>query len=480
MQDTLPLRYSATVLQNASPQVLSYARAQSLGRLGAQQLLQLQRELPQTYPVLLQSAAAGANNNHDILLAFPGERLTLRGDNTLQYSGGRRVIESHRFLDELDQWWREERARVGVTDLPFSGGWFVYLSYELAGEIEPSLKLAAASANDIVAQATRMPAAIIRDANTSEAWFVAECDFVDKIELVDSHLQQTATNNASDLSRSLITGLHDDDPQLYLSAVRQAKERIAAGDIYQANLSRGWRAQLNNGCTAVDVYGQLQVANPAPFAALACMALNEAIISSSPERLISIREGCVSTRPIAGTRPRSTDSRRDAQLIEELRSNTKEQAEHVMLLDLERNDLGRICKGGTVRVDEFMTVESYAHVHHIVSNVRGELNDNVTPGGAIAAVFPGGTITGCPKVSCMNIIAELEGVSRGAYTGSMGYINRDGSMDLNILIRTLYLKDNIISFRAGAGIVADSNPERELDEARAKALGLLRALGVPC
>ena len=148
-----------------------------------------------------------------------------------------------------------------------------------------------------------------------------------------------------------------------------------------------------------------------------------------------------------------------------------------MLIDLERNDLGRICRPGTVQVDEFMVLESYAHVHHIVSNICGELRDDVTPGQVIRAVFPGGTITGCPKVRCMEIIAELEREPRGAYTGSMGYINRDGSMDLNILIRTMTVRDNMIRLRAGAGIVADSVPGAELDETRAKARGLLHALG---
>jgi anthranilate synthase component 1 len=147
-----------------------------------------------------------------------------------------------------------------------------------------------------------------------------------------------------------------------------------------------------------------------------------------------------------------------------------------MLLDLERNDLGRICIGGSVEVNEYMSIESYAHVHHIVSNVRGRLRADVTPGEAIAAVFPGGTITGCPKVRCMEIIAELEHTPRGAYTGSMGYLNRDGSMDLNILIRTFELQNDTLTFRAGAGIVADSIPVRELEETRAKALGMLRAL----
>jgi anthranilate synthase component 1 len=183
-----------------------------------------------------------------------------------------------------------------------------------------------------------------------------------------------------------------------------------------------------------------------------------------------------STRPIAGTRPRAENSCEDRQLSEDLIAHPKERAEHVMLIDLERNDLGRICEAGTVEVDEMMVLESYAHVHHIVSNVRGRLRMGVTPGEAIRAVFPGGTITGCPKFRCMQIIAELEDAARGAYTGSFGYLNRDGSMDLNILIRTLVKQGESLRFRAGAGIVADSDPHAELEETRAKARGLLEAL----
>jgi anthranilate synthase component 1 len=150
-----------------------------------------------------------------------------------------------------------------------------------------------------------------------------------------------------------------------------------------------------------------------------------------------------------------------------------------MLIDLGRNDLGRVCEAGSVEVNEFMTIESYAHVHHIVSNVRGRLRDGVTPGQVLAAVFPGGTITGCPKVRCMEIIAELENQPRGAYTGSLGYLNRDGGMDFNILIRSLQIGNGTITLRAGAGIVADSIPENELAESRAKARGVLRALTNP-
>src|ERR1700760_2873496 len=156
----------------------------------------------------------------------------------------------------------------------------------------------------------------------------------------------------------------------------------------------------------------------------------------------------------------------------------KERAEHIMLIDLERNDLGRVCEAGTVRVDELMTIESYAHVHHIVSNVSGTLRADVTPIEALRAVFPGGTITGVPKFRCMQIIAELEGIGRGAYTGSLGFLGRDGSMDMNILIRTLSVQGRTVELRAGGGIVADSDPQRELEETRAKARGMLAAFDV--
>ena len=191
----------------------------------------------------------------------------------------------------------------------------------------------------------------------------------------------------------------------------------------------------------------------------------------------SVRGHVAETRPIAGTRPRF-EGDDDAARIRELVGHPKERAEHVMLIDLERNDLGRVCTPGSVEVDELMTVESYAHVHHIVSNVRGELREDATPGRVIAAVFPGGTITGCPKVRCMQVIAELEGVGRGAYTGAMGWLSDAGDMDLNILIRSAEAEGTALRFRTGAGIVIDSDPQRELEETRAKARGMLRALGV--
>ncbi|MCG8464067.1 MAG: chorismate-binding protein [Xanthomonadales bacterium] len=201
-------------------------------------------------------------------------------------------------------------------------------------------------------------------------------------------------------------------------------------------------------------------------------------MSSSPERLVEIDDGQVQVRPIAGTRPRSQQESQDAALSEELLLNPKERAEHVMLIDLERNDLGRVCEAGSIEVSELMVIESHAHVHHIVSNVRGRLLADKNASDVIRAVFPGGTITGCPKVRCMEIIAELEPHGRGYYTGSLGYLSRHGHMDLNILIRTLAVRGARLSFRTGAGIVADSDAQREVDETVAKAHGLCLALGV--
>jgi anthranilate synthase component I len=271
--------------------------------------------------------------------------------------------------------------------------------------------------------------------------------------------------------------LHEEDAAKFLAGVQCVLDYIAAGDVFQVNLSRGWDATLAAPVDAATVYSALRAANPAPFAG--SFAWDDwAVLSSSPERLVSVQRDAVQTRPIAGTRPRFAGDD-DAARMRELVGHPKERAEHIMLIDLERNDLGRVCVPGSIEVDELMSVESYAHVHHIVSNVRGKLRDGTSPGDVIRAVFPGGTITGCPKVRCMQIIAELEGEARGPYTGAIGYLNRDGDMDLNILIRTLWMHGDTLRFRAGAGIVADSVAELELAETRAKARGLLRALGAP-
>jgi len=276
------------------------------------------------------------------------------------------------------------------------------------------------------------------------------------------------------------------DPEKnYLKAVDKIKQYIVDGDVFQVNLSRLW--QMNSKSKqhnelACYLYRQLRTTNPAPFSALVNL-LGNSILSSSPERLVKVKNNIVESRPIAGTRPRGKTLELDELLKEQLHAHPKEQSEHVMLIDLIRNDLGRVCVPGSIHVDEFMVNETYQHVHHIVSNVVGKLSENILPGDVIRAIFPGGTITGCPKVRCMEIIDELEQYARGAYTGSLGYINNDGSMDLNILIRTMLLQKSTsqlqgqkLSFRAGAGIVADSQADKELLETLAKAKGMLKTL----
>ena len=268
-----------------------------------------------------------------------------------------------------------------------------------------------------------------------------------------------------------------EDPARLKQSLERIREYILAGDVFQVNLSRGWQASYAADLNPAATYKQLRESNPSPFAGLFRQG-DWAVISSSPERLVKVEDGWVETRPIAGTRRRGSSEATDEALLAELIGHPKERAEHVMLIDLERNDLGRLCEPGSVEVDDLMVLESYAHVHHIVSNVRGRLRSGIRPGDVIAATFPGGTITGCPKVRCMEIIQELEPTGRGAYTGALGYLGIDGRLDLNILIRTIVTHGRHAWFRAGAGIVADSDPDAELLEMQAKARGLLPALGL--
>ena len=256
--------------------------------------------------------------------------------------------------------------------------------------------------------------------------------------------------------------------------VRRAKELIAAGDIYQANLSQRFSAPLRE--EPWSLYRRLTEINPSPFAAFADFGSFQ-IVSASPERLIRVRGDRAQTRPIAGTRPKGKTAVETARLRRELLLNEKERAEHLMLVDLERNDLGRICRYDTVRVDDLMALEEYSHVIHIVSNVQGRLNPKTGFRDMMAALFPGGTISGCPKIRCLEIIDELEPVRRHFYTGSLGYISYTGDMDLNLLIRTAVVKEGQVHVQAGAGIVADSDPGREYEETLHKAQALLDAIG---
>ncbi len=423
-------------------------------------LLDLHALDPGRYPHLLESSAHGPQGRFDILFAFPGEALVLHG------------LHDFDFLQALDTHWQAAaQDQQCEGELPFRGGWFLYLGYELAAQVEPRLQLPEDPAALPVASATRMPAAIIHDHREGQRWIVAEQP--QQVQQIRADIARIAPFAAPLPAIALQAG--EDPEQPYLEAVQRILAYIRDGDVFQVNLSRQWRADWPRATDSHQLYRQLRSANPGPFNGLATWG-EAALLSSSPERLVATRGERVYTRPIAGTRPRGQREETDRTFSDELLAHPKERAEHIMLIDLERNDLGRIAVPGSVEVSELMTLESYATVHHIVSSVEARIRPGVTPGEIIRALFPGGTITGCPKVRCMEIIAELEGTGRGAYTGSMGYLNHDGSMDLNILIRTLVRSGDQLQFRAGAGIVSDSVPRNELEETRAKARGMLRAI----
>lgn len=261
----------------------------------------------------------------------------------------------------------------------------------------------------------------------------------------------------------------------YESRARRAQDYIAQGDIYQANLAQVFRAQWEG--EAGTLYRFLREMNPGPFMGI-FQGDGFTVVSSSPERLAAGRGDWLETRPIAGTRPRGKDGAEDLRMQVELKTNAKEQAEHLMLVDLARNDLGRISRYGTVEVERYADIESYARVHHLVSTVRSQRRPTAGLSDILRSLFPGGTITGCPKIRCMEIIDELEGRPRGFYTGSMGYLAPGPCFDFNILIRSFTLfSDGSLEFQAGAGIVADSDPQREYLETLYKVEALAQALG---
>ena len=263
--------------------------------------------------------------------------------------------------------------------------------------------------------------------------------------------------------------------------VLRAQANVRAGDVFQVNLSQ--RLETRTTLSSLALYARLRDANPAPFSALfqsGPLPWDDegfAVLSSSPERLFRLRAGKLEARPIAGTRKRGRTPDEDAALVAELRADPKEQAEHVMLVDLARNDVGRVARYGSVRVPDLLTVETYRTVHHLVSVVEADLAPQNDAVDALRALFPGGTITGAPKVRAMELIEEIEPVRRGVYTGSLGWIAPNGDCDFNILIRTLLKQGERVHLQVGAGIVEESVPEREYHETLTKAKGLLRALG---
>ena len=373
--------------------------------------------------------------------------------------------------------------------LPPAGlGWLGLFSYDLNRWVErlPTPKAPVSPVPDLLVFGMRMTAVVDHAAGRSWAASVvdphessprAPAEARRRLEAFEDMLK-TAPPSARDSETGAAAEAVSAEPLMsqpqFERMVRRAQEFIAAGDIFQANLAHAFHARWSGSPWAL--YGLLRQVNPSPFACfVSCPEVT--VVSCSPERLVCAQDGRAQARPIAGTRPRGSTPQDDLVNGLELILSDKERAEHIMLVDLARNDLGRVCRVGSVEVNELMVLEEYSHVIHIVSNVQGVLRGGADPVDVIRAMFPGGTITGCPKVRCMELIRALEPAARGLYTGSLGWIGFDGSLDLNILIRTMLLQEGRVSFHVGAGIVADSEPDREYAETLAKAGALFRALG---
>jgi para-aminobenzoate synthetase component 1 len=264
-------------------------------------------------------------------------------------------------------------------------------------------------------------------------------------------------------------------PAAFKDAVRRAIDYIEAGDIYQANITQRFRARLPSGFDRLALYQALRTRNPATFGAYLDFGATS-ILSSSPERFLKVTDGRVETRPIKGTRPRGRGPAEDAALAAELLASAKDRAENLMIVDLLRNDISRVCRIGSVKVPTLFGLESYATVHHLVSVVTGELGEGRSAVDLLRACFPGGSVTGAPKIRAMEIIAELEPTARGPYCGSIGYLSADGAMDSNIVIRTYCIQGEDLTFQVGGGIVADSDPQAEYEESLAKAKALIEVL----
>jgi para-aminobenzoate synthetase component I len=386
-------------------------------------------------------------------------------------------------------------AEPQLDELPFVGGWLGWLGYDFASEIERLPWLKEETLPFPVAFWYEPAEFAVLDHPLQRLWLAAETP--ERLErmvlrLAEHKHEQNAIGSDRFRKNADISSIYIDkklrrfegvrfevEQAEFERAVRQAKAHIRAGDVFQVNHSLRFEAQTQ--ADSWSLYKTLHRINPSPFASYWHSPWG-AVVSCSPERLVQMQSGIAQSRPIAGTRARGKTTAEDRAIAQALKNDAKERAEHIMLVDLERNDLGRVCEWGSVQVAELMTLERYSHVMHLVSNVVGQLSAEQSIAQLIAAMFPGGTITGCPKVRCMEIIETLEPVRRSLFYGSCGYLDRRGRIDLNILIRTLLTvptgTGQTVWGQVGAGIVADSKPSREWHESLQKAKAQLLALAL--
>ncbi|MCL6585028.1 MAG: anthranilate synthase component I [Anoxybacillus sp.] len=428
------------------------------------------------YHVLLESGRAG---RYSIIGMCPIGIVQGKGEElVIQYKGEETRLQGNP-LQLMQQWfsrWKVERISDGPD---FQGGAIGYISYDCARYIERLPELAK---DDLALPDVYFfifDDVFVYDHQEQALYIIVHYD-EEKQQEAEQRLSMYESlwrKDNEEMRHFPFTITADEEAvsmteEEFMKAVEKARDYIAQGDVFQVNLSVRQSKPLRT--HPFHIYEQLRLLNPSPYMAYVHTPHFQ-LVSGSPELLVKKRGAFVSTRPIAGTRSRGKTAEEDQRIANELLENEKERAEHVMLVDLERNDLGRVCKYGTVKVDEWMTIEAYSHVMHIVSHVSGELTDGKDAFDVIRAVFPGGTITGAPKVRTMEIIEELEPVRRSVYTGSIGWVGFDGDMELNIAIRTMIAKDGVAHVQAGAGIVIDSRPEYEYKECLKKAIALWKA-----
>ncbi|TGE32340.1 aminodeoxychorismate synthase component I [Desulfosporosinus sp. Sb-LF] len=428
------------------------------------------------------------------------------------YMGSSPFLEATAYSDQLNLFWpnrlREEMIPLPKTEslhflneasskyqvlhapFPFSGGAVGFLSYDLKNVIESLPDCAEDDLNLPLWRFAWYDGIVVYDHHCEKYWIVAcgidetgtcHADLAHvRIESLEQILYKFVSEKPSELEDlgNPTTDSHLIDPSVsreqYISDLKRVIDYIYAGDIYQANLTQ--RFSLDWEGDAWNLYSQLHRQNPAPFAVFLPYQ-DFQILCSSPERFIRIKsDGLIETRPIKGTRPRGNSPSEDQRLALELQNSLKDRAELTMIIDLERNDLGRICEFGTVKVPDLITLEKYPTVWHLASTITGQLLQGLKPSDILQAVFPGGSITGAPKIRSMEILEELEPFKRGIYTGSIGYMGFDGAWDFNIVIRTILLKDGKAYIHVGGGIVADSIPEDEYNETLDKARALFRVL----
>jgi para-aminobenzoate synthetase component 1 len=368
------------------------------------------------------------------------------------------------------------RAPRRARPVPFAGGIVLALAYEAKNEIE---RLPQTQAEDPAAPrlAAAVYDAVVAYDHRHRRWLVASWDldaralrrYADEVMEAAALARKRSARDGAALG-TLTPSL---EREAYVARVERVRRYIAAGDVYQVNLALRLATRLAT--TPLATYGRLRAAQPVPFGAYLDLGATQ-VLSNSPELFLRRRGERLVTGPIKGTRRRGRDAREDAALKTSLRRDPKERAEHVMIVDLERSDLGRVCRTGSVQVERFAEVASFRTLHHLVSTVAGTVPREVGIGDLLRATFPGGSITGAPKIRAMEIIDEIERGARGFYTGTLGWIDASGDCDLNVAIRTAVVRDGRLTYGVGGGIVADSHPEREHAECRLKAEALRRAL----